>query len=100
GRRAEEGLMKAAPCLRSIVRVARLNLTSATYAVPGSFDLILCRNVLIYFPPVMRAAVVGRLIRHLTPHGLLMLGQAESLTGLTELTRSVGPSVFAHAAAR
>jgi chemotaxis protein methyltransferase CheR len=100
GRRAEEGLMKAAPCLRSLVRVERVNLNAAAYPVSGPFDLILCRNVLIYFHPTTRRAVVRKLIGYLAPDGLLMLGHAESLTGLTEFTRSVGPTVFARAGAR
>jgi len=99
GRGAAQGRMKASPELRRVVRFDRLNLNQATYPVRGPFDLVFCRNVLIYFDAETRAAVVGRLLGHLAAEGLLILGQAESLTGRIEATRSVGPAVFAHARA-
>ena len=45
----EEGKMKAGPEIRALVRFERLNLNDERYAVAGPFDLIFCRNVLIYF---------------------------------------------------
>ncbi len=99
GRGPGDGLMQASPELRRIVRFARVNLTASRYAVSGPFELVLCRNVLIYFHPRTRAAVVEKLAGHLAQDGLLLLGQAEGLTGRIESTRSVGPAVFAHATA-
>jgi len=99
GQGAAQGRMKASPELRRVVRFDRLNLNQATYPARGPFDLLFCRNVLIYFDAETRAAVVGRLLDHLAADGLLILGQVESLTGLSEATRSVGPAVFTHARA-
>ena len=99
GRGGEQGRMKAAPELRRVVRFARVNLSGSSYPVAGPFELVLCRNVLIYFDPRARAEVVARLVALLAADGLLLLGQAEGLTGRIETTRSVGPAVFAHARA-
>jgi CheY-like chemotaxis protein len=82
GRGAAQGRMKASPELRRVVRFDRLNLNQATYPARGSFDLVFCRNVLIYFDAETRAAVVGRLLGHLAAEGLLILGQVESPTAL------------------
>jgi chemotaxis protein methyltransferase CheR len=94
GVRAQQGLMKAGPELRALVRCAQVNLNAPFYAVDGPFDLILCRNVLIYFKPERRQPVVDRLARHLAPGGYLLLGHAESLAGAADRYKSVGPKVY------
>lgn len=99
GTGAREGVMKAGPGIRSVLHFERVNLNQTRYPVRGPFDLVLCRNVLIYFDSASRARVVSRLLGHLAPDGHLLLGHAESLTGLTDRARSVGPTVYVHAAA-
>jgi len=97
GRGPQEGVMKAGPEIRSIVRFQRVNLNQDRYPVAGPFDLVFCRNVLIYFDVVSKARVVHRLLDQLAPGGYLFLGHAESLTGLTDRGRSVGPTVYVRA---
>ena len=93
----EEGRMKAGPLVRSRVRFHRLNLNAEPFTFAGRFDLVFCRNVLIYFDAASKARVVGRLLDRLDPQGYLLLGHAETVTGLSARTRSVGPTVYAHA---
>lgn len=67
---------EVAPELRRMVRLARHNLVKD--APPGSgFDLVLCRNVLIYFDSRTAGEVLRRLVAALRPGGLLVLGPAE-----------------------
>lgn len=94
GVRDQQGTMKAGPELRTVVRCLQLNLNAPFYAVDGPFDLILCRNVLIYFKPERRLQVVDRLAGHLAPGGHLLLGHAESLAGAADRFKSVGPKVY------
>ncbi len=61
--------------LRPRVRFAQADLTAP--APTGDHDLILCRNVLIYFTPAAQARVMDHLLGALRPGGLLMLGKAE-----------------------
>jgi chemotaxis protein methyltransferase CheR len=91
----EKGRMKAGPEIRSLVTFSRMNLNSRPYPVRGVFDIIFCRNVLIYFNAATKVNVVEELLSHLAPSGLLLLGHAESLHGLTERARSVGPTIYA-----
>lgn len=91
----EQGRMKAGPEIRSVVTFDRVNLNDDVYRVTGPFDLIFCRNVLIYFSPAGRAHVVGRLLDRLARDGYLFLGHAESLNGVTDRARSVEPTVYA-----
>jgi chemotaxis protein methyltransferase CheR len=94
GRGSQEGVMKAGLEIRSLVRFQRVNLNLDRYPVSGPFDLVFCRNVLIYFDVASKARVVDRLLDQLAPGGYLFLGHAESLTGLSERGRSVGPTVY------
>lgn len=90
---SQEGTFVIAPELRQRVRFARLNLTMQLPEL-GMFDLILLRNVLIYFPPEVKRQVVERLIQHLRPGGWLMVGHSESLSDLGCGLTSLGPSVY------
>jgi len=91
---SQEGKMKAGPELRSLVRFQRVNLNDGQ-GLSGRFDLIFCRNVLIYFDAASKARAVERLLGHLSPDGLLFLGHSESLAGLGWRVRTVMPTVYA-----
>jgi chemotaxis protein methyltransferase CheR len=64
------------------------------------FDLIFCRNVLIYFDARSRARVIHRLVDTLVPEGYLLVGHAESLTGITEHLQYAMPTVYQRAASQ
>ena len=51
---------------------------------PGAYDVVFCRNVLMYFTPQGAGAVVARIARSLAPGGALFLGHAETLRGLSQ----------------
>ncbi|MGH2397226.1 MAG: CheR family methyltransferase [bacterium] len=97
GTRTQEGKMKAGPEIRSIVRFERLNLNDEAYPVTGLFDLIFCRNVLIYFDAQSRVRVIHRLLNHLAPSGYLFVGHAESLNAVTDRVQPVMPTVYIYA---
>ena len=100
GVREREGTMKVGPELRAVVRFAQLNLHAESYPAPRNCDLILCRNVLIYFDQPTRSRITRRLIGHLQPGGYLFLGHAETLhtAGGNEL-KTVMPTVYARPSA-
>jgi chemotaxis protein methyltransferase CheR len=90
----EAGKMKAGPVLRSAVCFQQVNLRSSPLSVAGGFDLIFCRNVLIYFAPELRQQALDRLLDHLVAHGLLFLGHAETLSHAGDRVRLVMPTVY------
>jgi chemotaxis protein methyltransferase CheR len=90
----EQGKIKAVEELREVVRFKRLNLKEEPLAVTAPFDLIFCRNVLIYFQWETKIKVVDRLGKYLAPHGYLFLGHAESLHGVADKLQFVAPKVF------
>ena len=50
----------------------------------GTFDLVFCRNVLIYFDPPTKAKALEAIAKQMTPDGLLFLGGAETVLGVTD----------------
>ena len=94
GTDSQVGKMKAGPEIRSIISFDRLNLNDNIYPVHGPFDVIFCRNVLIYFDAASKSRVVTRLLDHLAPGGFLFLGFSETATGLTDQLVSAGPNVY------
>jgi chemotaxis protein methyltransferase CheR len=76
-------LWQIAPEIRAMVRYQQLNLL-ADFARLGRFDLIFCRNVLIYFNQETKIGVLNRLARCIASDGYLVLGAAETVVGLTD----------------
>lgn len=77
-----DGAWEVSAELKNLVRFSVDDLTSRSTFSPaesvfGSFDLIMCRNVLIYFDPLLQQRVLGKLVRALAPGGYLVLGDAE-----------------------
>lgn len=95
GTRSQQGKMRAGDELRKAVVFDRLNLNHDIWPIHqvGPFDLLFCRNVLMYLDPAARERVIGRLVDRLSPRGHLFLGEAEG-TGGAERLRLVAPSVY------
>jgi chemotaxis protein methyltransferase CheR len=94
------------PELRAMVQYKPLNLLH-NFSHLGTFDVVFCRNVLIYFDQQTKIDVLDRLAKSLQPDGYLLLGAAETVVGLTDTFRPVpeqrglyAPNVPAKAAAK
>jgi chemotaxis protein methyltransferase CheR len=71
---------------RSMVQFRQFNLLQ-DYGLLGKFDVIFCRNVLIYFDQPTKSNIFGRLAKVTEPDGCLFLGAAETVIGLTDAYR-------------
>ena len=71
------------PAIRSMVTYQKFNLLDP-FAALGMFDIVFCRNVLIYFDPQTKTDVLDRLARIVAPDGFMLLGAAETVVGLTD----------------
>lgn len=89
-----DGTMRAGPEIRALIRFQHFNLNGDEWPPAQSFDLVFCRNVLIYFDRVTKEKVVSRLLDRLVPTGHLFLGHAESLGGFTDRVHSIIPTVY------
>ncbi len=76
-----EGLIKVKDFLKNMVKFRRLNLKDPTYPFRKRFDIIFCRNVMIYFDEEMKRHVISNLYKHLSDSGYLFLGHSETILG-------------------
>ena len=79
---------QVAPDIRAMVQFRPLNLLS-DFSSLGMFDVVFCRNVLIYFDQQTKVGVIDRMARTVERDGYLVLGAAETVVGLTDSFRPV-----------
>ena len=77
-------LWQVSPELRAMVQHRQLNLLH-DFSQLGTFDVIFCRNVLIYFDQDTKINIFGRLAKAMEGDGFLVLGAAETVVGLTDV---------------
>ena len=80
--------------LQDGVHFRQLNLLGGPVPFPEPFQLILCRNVMIYFDRPTQEELVQKLSRQLVPGGYLLVGHAESLTNIRHDLQVVKPAVY------
>jgi chemotaxis protein methyltransferase CheR len=87
------GYVKVKPVIRDLITFRRLNLMEE-WPMRGPFDVIFCRNVVIYFDRETQRRLVQRLIHLLRPGGYLFLGHSESLLGGDSAVSHIGQSIY------
>jgi chemotaxis protein methyltransferase CheR len=80
--------------LRKILTFRHLNLAVFPSPLSGPLDMILCRNVMIYFDHGLRSRLVNEFARLLKPGGCLIISHSESLVGIDVNLKMVRPSVY------
>jgi chemotaxis protein methyltransferase CheR len=90
----ENPMVRIVPNLRAKARFQRLNLMDSSYNVPKDFDIIFCRNVLIYFDRETQEKVINKLCMHLKPGGYFFLGHSESISGIDVPLKPLKPTMF------
>jgi len=93
GRGSQEGTLLVDRVLRQRVRFQQANL-NAQLPQLGMFDAIFLRNVLIYFNAATKRQVVARVLKLLKPGGYFYVGHSESLNGVCETVRAIGPAIY------
>jgi chemotaxis protein methyltransferase CheR len=94
GTGANAGKVRVADELRQVVQFRQLNFVERPWPVPGSFDAIFCRNVLIYFDGARQRDVVTGFAERIRPGGCLFIGHSETLTNLNELFEPLRGTVY------
>ena len=94
GTGANDGLVTVRPELRSMVRFFQLNLQSPDWPTQDRYDVIFCRNVVIYFDRDAQKRLAARFADMLVPGGLLVVGHSESFPSGHPAFRSCGRTAY------
>jgi chemotaxis protein methyltransferase CheR len=94
GKGSQAGSVRIVPQLRAMVRFAQLNLMAPNYNADAGFDIIFCRNVLIYFDRAGQKAVLNRLCARLAQGGVLAVGHSEAVHNLDLPLQAIGHTIF------
>jgi chemotaxis protein methyltransferase CheR len=94
GKGGFSGLYRVKDCVKEMISFRRLNLLADHFPMKGSFDVIFCRNVIIYFDRPLQHKLFHQFYRYLTDDGYLILGHSEALTGHGEMFRFKGKSIY------
>ncbi|MDC7239392.1 MAG: protein-glutamate O-methyltransferase CheR [Spirochaetales bacterium] len=89
-----DALVKVKSFIRKNVSFFQQNLMHDSYSIKKSFDIIFCRNVLIYFDQEKQKKILLSLHRHLKPEGYLFLGHSETITGMDLPYQPVAPTIY------
>lgn len=98
-RMGDEVLFEVVPALRAKIAFKRLNLSTPPFPMSGPLDVVMCRNVMIYFDQAVRQRLVSETERLLAPGGLLLIGHSETLNGIRTGLKAVRPTIYRKAAA-
>lgn len=93
GKGASEGMVQVRPELKELITFRSLNLLG-DWPMRGSFDIIFCRNVVIYFDKPTQRALFERFAEQLKPDGRLFIGHSETLYRVSERFRLIGNTVY------
>lgn len=86
--------VKVSRILQQNIRLKTLNLMGSLAGIPNDFDIIFCRNVLIYFNRKVQEKVINALCTKLKPGGFIFLGHSESITGITAPLKQIAPTIY------
>lgn len=94
GSGSQEGMVRARPELRKLITFHQMNLLEDKWRIQGPFDVIFCRNVMIYFDKATQAKIMAHFAPLLKPDGLLMVGHSENFTHLSKDFKLIGNTVY------
>ena len=93
GRGSNAGRVRVRPQVRQLVRFGLVNLVEP-WQLHDHFDVILCRNVMIYFDPETQERLIQRFAEQLKPDGIFFLGSSENISRGSAPLRSIGHSAY------
>jgi chemotaxis protein methyltransferase CheR len=94
GKGERAGLVRVRPELRQLITFKPLNLLAGTWPISGPFDVIFCRNVMIYFDKPTQGKILARFVPLMKPEGLLFAGHSENFMYASDMFRLRGKTVY------
>ncbi len=89
-----EGLFKVKDSIKQMIVFRRLNLQDQNYPMKKKFDIIFCRNVIIYFDKDTQKKIFMKFHDHLKDDGFLFIGHSENITTFTDRFHLIGNTIY------
>ena len=93
GKGSKQGYVRVSPMLQKIIEFRQFNLIR-DFPIKEKFNIIFCRNVVIYFDRPTKTQLINHFADHLADDGILILGHSESMQGISSRFRSIGKTVY------
>ena len=94
GKGAQDGYVRVRPELGKLISFRQLNLLDERWALSGQFDVIFCRNVMIYFDKPTQAKILARFVPLMKPQAKLFAGHSENFLYVSNAYRLRGKTVY------
>jgi len=94
GKDSNKGMARVKSEYRNMIQFMTVNLVEDNWSFQGLFDVVFCRNVMIYFDGATQRKVLERIYRVMAPGGLLFVGHAENFTESRDLFVLKGKTVY------
>ncbi|NHZ62709.1 CheR family methyltransferase [Massilia genomosp. 1] len=94
GKGEQEGMVRVRPELRQLITFKQLNLLGDGWPLKGPFDVIFCRNVMIYFDKATQRKILARFVPLMKPDALLFAGHSENFLYVSESLKLRGKTVY------
>jgi chemotaxis protein methyltransferase CheR len=94
GKGDREGMARVRPELRNMITFKQLNLLADSWPISGQFDVIFCRNVMIYFDKATQRKILSRFVPLMKPDALLFAGHSENFLYVSESLKLRGKTVY------
>jgi chemotaxis protein methyltransferase CheR len=95
GKGENDGTVRVKQAIRDLVTFQPLNLLAPTWPISGPFDVIFCRNVMIYFDKPTQAKILDRFAQIMKPDALLFAGHSENFLNVTNRFQLLSKTVYA-----
>ncbi|MES2125919.1 MAG: CheR family methyltransferase [Pseudomonadota bacterium] len=94
GKGEQAGMVRVRQELRNLITFKQLNLLADGWPLSGQFDVIFCRNVMIYFDKATQRKILSRFVPLMKPHALLFAGHSENFLYVSESLKLRGKTVY------
>lgn len=94
GKGDQSGMVRVRPELRQLITFKQLNLLADGWPLQGQFDVIFCRNVMIYFDKATQRKILARFVPLMKPDALLFAGHSENFLYVSESLKLRGKTVY------
>jgi chemotaxis protein methyltransferase CheR len=94
GKGEQAGMVRVRPELSKLITFKQLNLLADQWPISGQFDVIFCRNVMIYFDKATQRKILARFVPLMKPDALLFAGHSENFLYVSESLKLRGKTVY------